>query len=136
MRLVALAALALVVVAPASAATVTAQLTTSTRAPYAGEAWRYTVTVRIDGKPVAARMRLQVLAGRTVVGCWKRGRLVRCGDASLGEWIAFRGRRTGVTRFTAGSVGTRLTFRAVVESGGATLRLHAPVTVRRGAPVP
>jgi len=131
MRLVVLVALALVLAAPASAAIVTANLTTSTTRPIAGEPWRYTVTVRSGGKPIAARMRLQVLRGGAVVGCWKRGRIVRCAASSAGDWIAFRGKRTGVIRWAAESVGTRLTFQAVVRARDETLRLRAPVTVRR-----
>jgi hypothetical protein len=125
--------LALALAAPASAASavsITAKLTTSTQAPVVGETWRYTVVVRKDGKPVGARMRLQVLLGQTVVGCWKRGTLRQCVDGSLGDWISFRGKRTGIVRWTAESVGVRLTFQALVEVGERTLRLRAPVRVR------
>jgi hypothetical protein len=131
MRLVAIALLVLLLAVPASAASVTATLTTSTRAPTVGEPWRYTVTVRSGGRPIAARMRLQTLVGQTVVGCWKNGALARCRGGSPGDWIAFRGKRTGVIRWRADSVGVRLTFRALVNAGGKTLRLRAPVTVRR-----
>ena len=131
MRPVAIALLVLLIAAPASAASVTATLTTSTRAPTVGEPWRYTVAVRRGGKPIAARMQLQVLLRGRIVGCWKEGVLARCRGGSLGDWIVFRGKRTGVFRWRADWVGTRLTFRALVEAGGRTLRLRAPVTVRR-----
>lgn len=132
MRLVALAALVLLlaVAAPSSAASVTAKLTTSTSAPVVAEPWRYTVTVRRAGKPVAARMRLQILVGGAVVGCWKKGGLARCLDGSLGDWIAFRGKRSGVVRWPAESVGVTLAFRALVTVGKKTFRLRAPVRVR------
>jgi hypothetical protein len=130
-RPVVIALLVLAVATPASAASVTATLTTSTRAATVGEPWRYTVFVRSGGKPIAARMRLQVLFRERVVGCWKAGVLARCRSGTLGDRIAFRGKRTGVIRWRADWVGARLTFRALVEAGGKTLRLRAPVTVRR-----
>lgn len=130
MRLVALAVLALTLAVPASAASVTAKLTAPSPRATVGEPWRYTVTVRSGGKPVAARMRLQILLGRTVVGCWKGGTLAQCLDGSLGDWIAFRGKRTGVVRWPAESVGVSLTFQALVTSRGRTLRLRVPVRVQ------
>ena len=131
MRPLSIALLVLLLAAPASAGSVTATLTTSTRAATVGEPWRYTVMVRSGGKPIAARMRLQVLLRERVVGCWRDGALVRCPGGSLGDRISFHGRRTGVVRWRADWAGVRLTFRAIVDAGGNTLRLRAPVTVRR-----
>lgn len=136
MRGASLVLLALALAAPASAASaasISAKLTTSTRAPVVGETWRYTVVVRDRGKPVAARMRIQILLGETVVGCWKRGALRQCVEGSLADWISFRGKRTGTVRWTAESIGARLTFQAVVRAGERTLRLRAPVRVRPAA---
>jgi hypothetical protein len=131
MRLVVLVATALVVAAPAAASSITANLTTSTRAPFAGEPWRYTVTVREDGQAIAARMRLYVLRGSRVVRCARDGTLARCSDAARADVIAFRGRRGGVLRWPAALVGSRLTFQASVTTGSTSIRLRAPVTVRR-----
>lgn len=131
MRPLSIALLLLLGAAPASAGSVTATLITSTRAATVGEPWRYTITVRSGGKPIAARMRLQVLLRERVVGCWKDGALVRCPARSLGDRIAFHGKRTDILRWRAGWAGARLTFRAIVGAGGRTLRLRAPLTVRR-----
>lgn len=130
MRVAALVSLALLLAGPASAASVTATLVTTTQAPRVGEPWRYTVTVRRGAKPVAARMRLQILLGQSVVGCWRNGGLTRCVAGGSGDWIAFRGTRSGVVRWPAEAVGVRLTFRVTVRAAGETLRLRAPVTVR------
>jgi hypothetical protein len=125
-------AAAFALVAPAGAAPpIRATLTASTPTPVVDRPWRYTVVVRsATGQPIAARMRLQILLGQTVVGCWKGGRMTQCADGGLGDWIAFRGRRSGVLTFPAESVGVRLTFRAVVRASGQVRLLRAPVTVR------
>lgn len=127
-----LAVLALAPAVPASAASpIRATLKTSTATPVVDRPWRFTVTIRTAaGKPLAARMRLQIVLGRTVVGCWKGGEMAQCLDGSPGQWIRFRGRRTGVLTWPAQSVGVKLTFRAVVKAGGQTRILRAPVTVR------
>ena len=132
MRALGLLALALVVVTTASAAApIRAKLTTSSATPAVGEAWRYTITVRSStGTPLAARTRLQLLLGTTVVGCWKGGEMTQCLDGSRGDWISFRGRRSGVLRFPAESVGPTLTFRAIVKAAGQTRKLRAPITVK------
>jgi hypothetical protein len=75
-------------------------------------------------------MRLQLLLGTTVVGCWKGGEMAQCLDGSKGDWIAFRGKRSGVLRFPVESVGPRLTFQAIVRASRQTRRLRAPVTVK------
>jgi hypothetical protein len=134
MRALGLLAVALVVATSATAATpIRAKLTTSTAAPAVGQPWRYTVTVRnTAGKPLAARMRLQLLLGTTVVGCWRGGEMAQCLDGSKGDWISFRGKRSGVLRFPAESVGVRLTFRATVKASRQTRNLRAPITVQPG----
>jgi hypothetical protein len=89
------------------------------------------VTVKNDsGKPVTAKMRLQILLGSTVVGCWKGTAMTQCSGANAGTWIAFKGKRSGVITWPAESVGIKLTFQAVVVAERKTLRLRAPVTVR------
>jgi hypothetical protein len=126
-------ALALTVAAAsaASPAPVRATLETSSTKPVVETAWRYTVVVKTrDGQPLAARMRLQILRGRTVVGCWKRSEIAPCSGAQEGTWISFKGRRTGVIRWPARSAGVKRTFQAIVVAGGRSLRLRAPLTVR------
>ena len=132
MRLLVLAILAALLVPSAAASTqVRAVLRTSSATPVVDEPWRYTVTVRsAAGKPLAARMRLQILVGTTVVGCWKGGEMAQCLDGSLGSWIVFKGKRTGVLTWPAQSVGVKLTFRAIVVAQKRTFRLRAPVTVQ------
>ncbi|HSF60180.1 MAG TPA: hypothetical protein VLA69_00650 [Gaiellaceae bacterium] len=132
MRLLALAILAAVLVPSAAASThVRAVLRTSSATPVVDEPWRYTVTVRsAAGKPLPARMRLQILVGTTVVGCWKGGEMAQCLDGSLGSWIVFKAKRTGVLTWPAQSVGVKLTFRAIVVAQKRTFRLRAPVVVQ------
>jgi hypothetical protein len=125
---------ALVLAVPAEAAApIKATLTTSTATPVVGQAWRYTVTARsAAGKPLAAKVKLQLLLGRTVVGCWEGGEMAQCFDPAAGDWIAFRGKRSGVLRFPGQSVGVRLTFQATVRAQGVLRKLRAPVTVKAG----
>lgn len=132
----ALAGLGLLLVAAASATAATpirATLTTTTPTPRVDQPWRWTVTVRdSSGAPLRARLKLQILLGGTVVGCWQGGAMRQCSGASPGDWIAFRGKRSGVLRWPAESAGVRLTFQALVKAAGQTRRLRAPVTVSAG----
>lgn len=132
MRRLALAILALVLAASAAGATqVRVTLKTSSATPVVDQPWRYTITVKSGaGKPLAARMRLQILLGTTVVGCWKGGQMAQCLDGSLGSWVPFEGKRTGVLTWPAQSVGVKLTFRAIVVAQKRTFKLRAPVTVQ------
>jgi len=122
-------AAALVAAAPASAA-VRFTLTTTSKSPKAGAPWRWTVTARESGKPVAARVKLQILFGDAVVGCWQGGKMTQCSGPAAGDAIAFNGRRTGVITWTADSVGVPLTFQAVVTAMRQTPRLRTTVQVR------
>jgi hypothetical protein len=124
-------ALAVTAVAEAAPDPVRATMSTTSTKPLVDTPWRYTVVVKSrDGKPLAAKMRLQILLGTTVVGCWKRTAIVPCTGASAGTWIRFKGKRTGVIRWPAQSAGVKLTFQAVVVAGTRSLRLRAPVTVQ------
>jgi hypothetical protein len=131
-HLLVLCALALTVATAAAAeGPIRATMTTSTKQPLVGTPWRYTIVVKsADGRPVTAMARLQTLRGNVVVGCWKRSAMVACSGANAGSWIRFEGKRTGVLRWPARSVGRKLTFQAIVVSGTRSLRLRAPVTVR------
>lgn len=133
MRLLALACLAtLCLAASADAADqVRATMTTSSIEPLIGAPWRYTITVADrDGKPLAARVRLQVVRGDVVVGCRKRAALVRCSGAKSGRWIAFKGRHTATIVWPSFSAGVGLTFKATIVSATRTLLLGAPVKSR------
>jgi hypothetical protein len=128
--LVVVCALALTVAAASQAALKPVRATSSTK-PLADTPWRYTIVVKNPaGKPLAARVRLQILLGPTVVGCWKRTAMVACSSPNAGTWITFRGKRTGVLRWPAQSAGVKLTFQAVVVAAERSLRLRAPVTVQ------
>jgi hypothetical protein len=121
---------------PAVAAPTAVKLTlasTSTK-PKVNEPWRWTLTAREAGKPVAAKARLQILLGTTVVGCFKGGTMASCAGPAAGETIAFQGKRTGVIRWPAQAQGVRLTFQAVVTVNGMTRRLRVPVNVQPAAP--
>ena len=137
MRTLTLVALTLVLAALAGAAApIKAKLTTSTAMPVVDQPWRFTVTVKsAAGVPLAARVKLQLLLGETVVGCWKGGAMVQCFGQTAGDWISFKGKRSGVLRFPAQSLGVKLTFQAIVKAERQTRKLRAPVTVKP-APVP
>jgi hypothetical protein len=134
MRLVVvLCALALTVAASSVAAMtpVRATMATGSTKPLADTPWRYTVVVRsAAGKPLVAKMRLQILLGTTVVGCWKGTAMTACSGANAGTWIRFKGKRSGVISWPAQSAGVKLTFQAIVVTGTRSLRLRAPVTVQ------
>jgi len=132
MRGLGIAALALLLAVPATAAApIKAKLTTSSPAPVVDQPWRYTLTVRsAAGAPLAAKAKLQILVGETVVGCWKDGAMAQCFSQAAGDWIAFRGKKTGVLRFPEESVGAKLTFQATVRASRQVRRLRARVTVK------
>jgi hypothetical protein len=110
---------------------VKATLSASSAQPLVGAPWRYTITVKDRaGKPLAARVKLQILSGRIVVGCWKPTAMVRCSGARAGTWIPFKGRRVATIVWPALPFGEKLIFRATVVTGTRTLQLRAPVTVQ------
>lgn len=129
---VVLVAVMLTVTASAAAANpVRATMSTSSTKPLADTPWRYTITVKDQaGKPLAAKVRLQILLGTFVVGCWKRTAIVPCSGATSGTWISFKGKRTGVIRWPAQSAGAKLTFQATVVAMSRSLKLRAPVRVQ------
>lgn len=129
---VVLVAVMLTVTASAAAANpVRATMSTSSTKPLADTPWRYTITVKDQaGKPLAAKVRLQILLGTFVVGCWKRTAIVPCSGATSGTWISFKGKRTGVIRWPAQSAGAKLTFQATVVAMSRPLKLRAPVRVQ------
>jgi hypothetical protein len=130
--IVVLVAVMLTVAASAAAANpVRATMATSSTKPLVDTPWRYTITVKNQaGKPLAAKVRLQILLGTLVVGCWKRTAIVPCSGATAGTWISFKGKRTGVIRWPAQSAGVKLTFQATVVAMSRSLKLRAPVRVQ------
>lgn len=132
-RLTFVVVLVAAVAATPAAAAVKVTLTATTTKPKVGEAWRWTVTAREGGKPVAARVKLQIVLGDMVVGCWKAGAMTQCAGKTAGEAIPFRGSRTGVIRWPAESVGAPLAFRVVITASKRTQRLRIPVRVQAAA---
>lgn len=124
----------LVLAAAASAGAangVRATMSTSSTMPLAGSPWRYTIVVKDRaGKPLAAKVRLQILLGTLVVGCWKKTAMTECSRANAGTWISFKGKRTARLTWPARSAGVKLTFQATIVAGARSLKLRAPVTVR------
>lgn len=133
MRTLAFVVTALVIASSAAASTskVKATLTTGTPTPVVDQPWRWGVVVKDGkGKPLRAKMKLQIRLGTLVVGCWKGKEMTQCSGANPGTWLPFKGKRTGTLTWPAAAVGSRLTFQAVVVAGGKTLRLRAPVRVQ------
>ena len=133
MRLILFVLVAELALAASAAAVgpVRATMSTSSTQPLAGTPWRYTIVVKDQaGNPLAAKVRLQLLRGARVVGCWTTTAMERCSGARAGTWITFKGKRTGVIAWPARSAGVRLIFRATVVAGTQALTLRAPVTVR------
>lgn len=125
------AALLLASTAGGAAPAVKASLTGTTSTPVVDEPWRWTVVVKdAKGKPLRAKMKLQILFGTLVVGCWRGNAITQCTGTSPGTWIAFRGKRAGTLTWPQASVGQKLTFRAVVVAAGRVLKLRVPVTVQ------
>lgn len=123
-------ALVLAATAAAGLSPVRASMTTTSTQPLVDTPWRYTIVVKDRaGKPIAAKVRLQILVGTLVVGCWKQTAIVQCSGANAGTWIPFKGKRTGVITWPAQSAGVKLTFQATVVAAGRSLKLRAPVTV-------
>jgi len=130
--LVVFCALTLTMAASATAANpVRATMSTSSTTPLVDTPWRYTITVKNQaGKPLAAKVRLQILLGTLVVGCWKGSAMAPCSGSNAGTWISFKGKRTGTITWPAQSAGVKLTFQATVVAGTRSLKLRAPVTVQ------
>ena len=90
-RLIALAAVLLTGVGAAAATPVKATLTVTSATPAVGAPWRWTVKTAAAGKPVKATVKIQILLGDTVVGCWKSGQMQACQGAKAGDPIPSKG---------------------------------------------
>lgn len=128
--LVAAAITVALVAGSVSAATpVKATLTVTDKTPAVGAPWRWTVKTTSGGKPAKATVRIQILFGTMVVGCWKGGKMQRCTGAKAGDQIHSKGAISKPVRWTAESRHVPLTFRAIVTSGGKTRTLKTTITV-------
>ena len=128
--LLCLGALALVGVASA-ANPIKATLTTSTTEPLIGEPWRYTIAVKDRaGKPLAAKVRLQILDGKRVVGCWKSGAMVRCSGDRARHVDRVQGEALGDDRLARIPRYGKARVPSDRRHRPRTLRLRAPVNVQ------
>jgi hypothetical protein len=101
-----------------------AVLRAPTHRPRAGEPWRYSVRVTdLSGRPIAARIRMQVLFGGIPVGEVDGGRTFRF----VGVW---REPRDSPVLWPPQASGRPLVFEAIVTARGRTARLRYPVRVR------
>jgi hypothetical protein len=118
-----------------ASASATITLTMSSATAVVNQPWRYTVSVQdASGAPVRARLKLQLLVGTRVVGCFRGGAVARCAGSAAGDWIPLRGKWSHAIRFPQRTLGARLTFQAVVQALGQTRKLRASLRVRSAAP--
>jgi hypothetical protein len=101
-----------------------AVLRAPTHRPRAGKPWLYSVRVTdVQGRPIVARIRMQVLFGGVPVGKVDGGRTFRF----VGVW---REPRRSPVIWPRRARGQPLVFEAIVSARGATRRLDYPVRVR------
>jgi hypothetical protein len=99
-------------------------LAAPTHLPRAKEPWIYTVRVTdAQGRPLPARIRMQVLFGGVPVGKVDEGRTFRF----VGVW---REPKSDPVIWPAQSRGHRLTFQAIVTAKGVTRTLNYWIRVR------
>ena len=95
-----------------------------THTPKAGKPWLYSVRVTdLQGRPIRARITMQVLFGGIPVGKVDGGKTF----SFVGRW---REPRKEPLIWPARSRGRPLTFEAIVTARGATRRLDYTITVR------
>ena len=95
-----------------------------THTPKAGEPWLYSVRVTdLEGRPIRARITMQVLFGGVPVGKVDAGKTF----SFVGTW---REPKSSPLIWPARSRGRPLTFEAIVTARGATKRLDYDVTVK------
>ena len=99
------------------------ELTADSHHPRVGRPWHYEVRVTSGGKPVAARIHLQILFGGVPVGQVGRHRVAG------GVWQETIGR--GINKpFPARAKGIRLVFEAVARALGQTRKADYWIVVR------
>jgi hypothetical protein len=95
-----------------------------THTPKAGKPWLYSVRVTdLKGRPIRARITMQVLFGGVPVGKVDSGKTF----SFVGTW---REPKSSPLIWPARSRGRPLTFEAIVTARGATKRLDYDVTVK------
>ena len=95
-----------------------------THHPRAGKPWLYSVRVTdLRGRPIRARIRMQVLFGGIAVGKVDNGKTF----TFVGTW---REPKKEPLIWPARSRGRPLTFEAIVTGRGASKRLDYPVSVK------
>jgi hypothetical protein len=115
----------LLVSAPAAlAAPIRVTLTAQDHHPKVGKRWSYSVVVKdANGKPVAAKVHLQILFGGFPVG------QIGVHRVKTGVWRETLG--TGKNPpFPASARGQALVFQAVVTAAGQTVKKNWPIVVR------
>ena len=112
-----------------AATPVRATLTVTSTSPAVGVPWRWTVRTVSGGMPARATVKIQILLGGAVVGCWKGGMMKPCAGPLAGDPIPSRGTVSKPIAWTAQSRGIPLTFQAVVTAGGRTQKLRAQLRV-------
>ncbi len=137
MRLVPVAALSLAVFAvlvgsapAAGTAPVKLRLVVSSKAPVVESKWRWTVTATQGGKRVRGTVKLNIVLGTAVVGCWKRGKPLQCASLKGSDALSFYGRRTGIVRWPAEAQGVTLVFQAIVKAKGKRQRFRVPLVIQ------
>jgi len=118
------AALLLVLAPAALAAPIRVTLTAQDHHPRVGKRWSYSVVVRnANGKPVAAKVHMQILFGGFPVG------QIGVHRVTSGVWRETLG--TGKNPpFPATARGQALVLQAVVTAAGQTVKKNWPITVR------
>ncbi len=97
----------------------------TTHRPKANAKWPVTIRVTdAAGKPVAARLRMQILFGGSPVGQVDNGRVYRF----VGSWREKPGQEI---TWPASAAGEPLTFQAVVTVAGRTRKADYTIEVRR-----
>jgi hypothetical protein len=110
--------------APRAPAPIRVTLTAQSHHPRVGKLWRYEVRVTdASGRPVPARVHLQILFGGSPVG--QIGRHV----VANGVWRETLG-APGNPPFPARARGVPLVFQAVVTARGKTVKRNWPIVVR------
>jgi hypothetical protein len=109
---------------PAAAQRIHVRLTAQSHHPRVGKPWSYEVRVSDSaGRPVAARVHLQIVFGGVPVGQVGRHRVAN------GVWRERIG-TDGNAPFPARARGQPLVFEAVVTAKGQTVKADYPITVR------
>ncbi len=112
-----------------AAAPVKATLSVTSKTPAVDMPWRWTVKTSAGGKPAEATVKIQILLGGAVVGCWKGGKMQPCTGAKAGDPIPSKGTVSKPISWTTQSRNIPLVFQALVTAGGKTTTLKTQLKV-------